>query len=370
MQQEVYLFVLIVCVGVVYCQGIPLPPTPPFNCENYYVEDLPYPNDVNKLRPHDIRVVMAMGDSMTAGFAMHATHVTDLPEGVVRLVEYRGDVYSIGGNSMQYTLANFLKLYNPSLQGSSIGWTEPLDVINPSFLDAEKARLNAAISGAKVEDLPGQVDYLVNQLQTTYANSVNYNHDWKMLTILIGANNLCIACDPGKSNTSPDFYEQQLNQTINQLYQQVPRLFINLLPMFNISQVYYWVQTSEYCKRMWNTLSTNECPCLTDDSTEQDRETINDYAAEYRQRVHDIADYWSSLGLTEFKVVVQPFTERLLILNLDFLSEADCFHPSWISDQIMAMGLWNNLLTPPSEKATNVSLTITPLCPTRDTYLQ
>jgi len=46
------------------------------------------------------------------------------------LVEYRGDVFSIGGNPGQYTLPNFLMNYNPNLIGASIGNTLPLDAVD------------------------------------------------------------------------------------------------------------------------------------------------------------------------------------------------------------------------------------------------
>lgn len=45
---------------------------------------------------------------------------------------------------------------------------------------------------AKIGDAAnGQVSYITNQLKTTYANKVDMKTSWKMMTILIGANNIC-----------------------------------------------------------------------------------------------------------------------------------------------------------------------------------
>lgn len=51
--------------------------------------------------------------------------------------------------------------------------------------------LDAGVSMAKVEDCPSQVEYLVNTLKTTYAGKVDFQTDWKLLTLFIGANNIC-----------------------------------------------------------------------------------------------------------------------------------------------------------------------------------
>lgn len=45
------------------------PPKVNFNCPKIPPSN-PEPNDATKLRPSDIKVIMALGDSVTAGFAM------------------------------------------------------------------------------------------------------------------------------------------------------------------------------------------------------------------------------------------------------------------------------------------------------------
>jgi hypothetical protein len=97
-------------------------------------------------------------------------------------------------------------------------------------------RLNSALSGGRVQDVPDMIDYVVKELKTTYAQTVDFNNDWKLATLLIGANNLCGACH-NDSGDDPDSFQTELNNVIQMMYEQIPRLRLNLLPMFNIGQV-------------------------------------------------------------------------------------------------------------------------------------
>ena len=180
--------------------------------------------------------------------------------------------------------------------------------------------LNAALSGAKIQDIPQEIDFLVQQLQTTYKDTIDFENSWKVATLLIGANNLCVACN---NNTSdfPETYGSMLNQSIAQLESSIPRVRLNLLPMFNITQVYYWSRANTYCTKIWNLF--DECPCLSGrDSTEQDRQIVNEYAVKYRQQIDEVAAYWQEKNSSTFSVTVQPFTGSLKIIN----GVSSCYH--------------------------------------------
>jgi hypothetical protein len=344
------------------------PPPPVWKCTAH--PPSPRATDARRLRPADIQAVMAVGDSMTAGFGMHSGHWS-----VNELIEYRGDVYSIGGNPGQYTIPNFLKTYNPNVQGAAIGQSVPLDavkwqnhIIQP--FDPKISHLNAAQSQARIDAVPAQVNYLVDQLKTTYKSSVDFKNDWKLLTILIGANNLCPACE-NRTDTQPDYYEAQMQSVLNQVYNSIPRVFVNIITMFNISQVWDIHMTSDYCRFMWDEVTSSECGCLTDHTTEKQRKMMDEAAVKFNQRLYKIEDEWRAKNLSEFNVVVQPFFQNLVIPGIDFVSELDCFHPSADADLGMAVSLWNNMMTPPGKKATNIPLDLPDfICPGPNDYLQ
>ena len=83
------------------------------------------PTSVHKLRPGDIQVVAALGDSVTAGVGARANSVLDI------FKEYRGVSFSVGGEKTwrEYiTLPNILELFNPNLYGQSYGITRFIDI--------------------------------------------------------------------------------------------------------------------------------------------------------------------------------------------------------------------------------------------------
>eukprot|EP00161_Ancyromonas_sigmoides_P000040 TRINITY_DN10026_c0_g5_i1.p2 TRINITY_DN10026_c0_g5~~TRINITY_DN10026_c0_g5_i1.p2 ORF type:complete len:195 (+),score=83.45 TRINITY_DN10026_c0_g5_i1:110-694(+) len=187
------------------------------------------------------------------------------------------------------------------------------------------------------------------------------------ITILIGANNLCGACK-NRSYAEPAFYEQQLELVLSKIHAQLPRSFVNVLPIFNLGQVARLAATSEYCRVVWKTILKTECMCLQGDSTPEDHAIVDARAAEFRARTLSVAAAWEAKALPDFAVRIQPFTSNLTIPSGEFVSKLDCFHPSLISNQAMSLGLWNNLM---GSKATGITPTnATFICPTEDTYLQ
>lgn len=75
------------------------------------------PVSVHQLRPGDIDVIGAIGDSLTAGNGALATNVLQV------LIENKGVSWSIGGQGTWHrflTLPNILKVFNPQLYGFSL----------------------------------------------------------------------------------------------------------------------------------------------------------------------------------------------------------------------------------------------------------
>jgi phospholipase B1 len=73
------------------------------------------------------------------------------------------------------------------------------------------------------------------------------------------------------------------------------------------------------------------------------------------QQVMQIARNWQAKKYTDFNVIYQPFSYysillasiqltdlvKLLELPINFLSDLDCFHPSLLAHQQMAIAGWN-----------------------------
>jgi phospholipase B1 len=79
---------------------------------------------------------------------------------------------------------DILRKYNPDLWGQSYG-------IGPAT-NFTVAQLNRAVPGSVASDLMSQAVELVQMLRTH--PEVNFTHDWKMINIFYGGNDLCSYC--------------------------------------------------------------------------------------------------------------------------------------------------------------------------------
>jgi phospholipase B1 len=78
------------------------------------------PTSVHDLRPDDIKVVMALGDSLTAAFGAEK-FMGDFKDWLKNLFEYRGKSFSIGADPGMVTIPNILSHYRPDVVGGSKG---------------------------------------------------------------------------------------------------------------------------------------------------------------------------------------------------------------------------------------------------------
>ncbi len=100
------------------------------------------PKSVHRLRPSDVDVVAAMGDSITAAFGAKSRNILEI------FCEFRGISWSIGGDKTLadvVTLPNILKEYNANVDGFSVKTTPPKIRI------PWRAHLNYAVSGEGVK---------------------------------------------------------------------------------------------------------------------------------------------------------------------------------------------------------------------------
>jgi len=333
-----------------------------FDCPQ--LPQAPPAKSARTLHPSNVKMIGALGDSITAAFAMH--------NGVL---EYRHDTFSIGANSSATTIVNYLKHYNPTLMGGAAKNVVPLDVTYKNktvyLMEYNNAtRLNAGISEAKAEDLFEQIDYLEWAMRHKYPTDV-FEKGFKVITIFIGANNLCISCEGNRPKSTPDGWADTMNQLVTQIYQRIPRVFLNLVSLPRIGQLYNLWQTSSYCKLFH--IGVDECPCL-GHKGETGRTNMDKNSALYNQKLAALAQTWQEKMISEknddFWVVYQPQNEDVVVSTLALLSNLDCFHPSALANELMAKALWNNMLTPQSKKLTNTTLEEVAKCATIDSILQ
>ncbi|XP_037304876.2 phospholipase B1, membrane-associated-like [Pungitius pungitius] len=307
-----------------------------FSCEDIAPSD-PQPTSVHKLRPADIKVVAALGDSATAGTGAKAKNLFDLSK------NYKGVSWSIGGdNTLETvtTLPNILKKFNPSLKGFSKGQGS----IRQAF--------NLASPGAKASDIPNQAQALIKALREN--KEVNFEMDWKIVTIFIGGNDLCNYCIE-QNNLLPMNYSQNIMLSLDMFYKEVPRLLVNLVEIWQIDMLKSVKRNTLGC----SLLQRNHCPCVINPAENSpELQEIKRINREYQAEIQHLISGNRYDGKEDFAVVLQPFLHNSFIpyvgegeVDSTFFS-LDCFHISERAHAEMAIALWNNMLEPVGQKQT------------------
>uniref|UniRef100_A0A8D2E115 Phospholipase B1, membrane-associated n=1 Tax=Sciurus vulgaris TaxID=55149 RepID=A0A8D2E115_SCIVU len=296
------------------------------------------PTSVHELRPADIKVVAALGDSLTTAMGARPSNP---------LMSWRGLSWSIGGDGAletHTTLPNILKKFNPSIFGFSTGTWE------------ETAGLNVAVEGARARDMPAQARDLVERMKTS--PEINLKKDWKLITLFIGGNDLCHYCENPEEHSTEE-YVQHIQQALDILYEELPRAFINVVEVMELTSLYQ----GQDGKCTMLLAAQSNCTCFRhsqDSLAMQELKKVNWNLQNGLSRF----SYWHRyMEREDFAVVVQPFLQNTLIppneqggTDLTFFSE-DCLYFSERSHAEMAIALWNNMLEPVGQKTTSNNFT-------------
>ncbi|XP_013799269.2 phospholipase B1, membrane-associated [Apteryx mantelli] len=303
------------------------------------------PTSVHNLRPADIQVIAALGDSLTAGNGAGSK-----PHDVLDvLTQYRGISWSVGGNeniSTVTTLANILREFNPSLRGYSIGTGRET---------TDNAAFNQAVAGDRAEHVPAQVRRLVDRMKND--TRINFQTDWKLVTLFIGGNDLCKFCsDP--VHYSPENYTHNIQIALDMLHREVPRAFVNLVSVLSIASLQeLYAEKSISCPRL---IMRSLCPCVLNyDVNSTEFNMLVSFNKKYQERTRQLVESGRYDTKEDFTVVLQPF---MMNVNVPKTQEGlpdssyfapDCFHFSQKTHSQAARALWNNMLEPVGQKTDN-----------------
>ncbi|KAM3856764.1 phospholipase B1, membrane-associated [Vipera latastei] len=300
------------------------------------------PVSVHNLRPGDIKVIGALGDSITAANGAGA-----LPNNIIDVVtQYRGLSWSVGGDkniATVTTLANIIREFNPSLVGFSIGKGKETH---------RNSHLNQAVAGADSDEIIPQVRRLIQLMKND--SKINFQEDWKLITLFIGGNDLCDYCnDPIRS--SPEYYIKSIQSALDALHKEVPHTFVNLATILDVISVRkLYQEKSIYCPRL---IMRSLCPCIfKPDDNSSEIEKLEFLNRRYQEETHRLIESGRYDTREDFTVVVQPLFEKPeMPVTPDGLPDVsyfapDCFHFSQKTHTQAARGLWNNMLEPIAEK--------------------
>uniref|UniRef100_A0A8C5JYF0 Phospholipase B1, membrane-associated n=1 Tax=Jaculus jaculus TaxID=51337 RepID=A0A8C5JYF0_JACJA len=320
----------------------------------------PFVFAVHALRPADIQVVAALGDSLTAGNGIGSQEGDFLD---VR-TQYRGLSYSGGGDKYLETVTTFpniLREFNGNLTGYAVGIGDA---------NSTNAFLNQAVPGAKAGELASQVQALVHRMKTD--SRVNFHQDWKVITVMIGGSDLCDFCLDSNLYSAANFFEH-LRNALDTLHREVPRALVNLVDFMNPSVVrQVFLKNPDKCPVKDASALCNCVLTPRDNSPELAR--LEAFTRAYQSSLLQLVESGRYDTQEDFSVVLQPF---FLNVQLPVLKDGrpdtsffapDCIHPSQKFHSQLSRALWRNMLEPLGRKTDTLDLatTITMPCPTQD----
>ena len=189
-----------------------------FFCDTNGMRSPVVPTSVHELRPGDIDIIGAIGDSLTAGNGAMATHMLEI------MTENKGVSFSIGGQGTWrtfLTVPNILKAFNPNLYGYST--TDGISTMKSS-------KFNAAEIGAMTQDVPHMTKNLIKRM--LYDPNVDIKNHWKLVTLLIGPNDLCSnICFKENPEEILKQHEANLLASLRTLKKYLPRTMVNVVAM-------------------------------------------------------------------------------------------------------------------------------------------
>eukprot|EP00002_Diphylleia_rotans_P024876 TRINITY_DN490_c0_g2_i18.p1 TRINITY_DN490_c0_g2~~TRINITY_DN490_c0_g2_i18.p1 ORF type:complete len:423 (-),score=76.78 TRINITY_DN490_c0_g2_i18:82-1350(-) len=303
---------------------------PSFSCATFTSSSRP--TSVHRVRVADVKVVAAIGDSLTAAFGAAASTIADVRE-------FRGVSWSIGGDGSlpsSVTLPNVLRKYNPNIVGFSLG------------IGSSQTHLNVAVTGAVVQDTPTQATNLVNKMRDS-REGVDFNNDWKVITYFIGANNLCRYCRDTNRDSAANF-ASNVRKALDTLA-QIPRTIVNLVGVVDVTKLKV-IEGPGYtgCDAVHQTV----CSCGTSNDAAV-RDSVSRVCTQYNNELKNIAND-ARYQRDDFTVVYQPMYENTQIPRdsagnpIREYFAPDCFHFATVTHQGVAVTLWNNMLKPNGQK--------------------
>nr|XP_033498994.1 phospholipase B1, membrane-associated-like isoform X2 [Epinephelus lanceolatus] len=196
---------------------------------------------------------------------------------------------------------------------------------------------------------------------------LNYDEDWKVVTMLIGMNDICDYCKD-KTLFSPDRFIHHMTAALNMMMDQIPRTIVNVVQILPMKPLREVQRPTLGCQ-----LQRRFCSCLVkpeENSTELTE--LLQVNLQFQSRLMKLLS-GDRFFKKDFAVVLQPYLEmagppRLPdgSMDLSFFT-ADCFHFTVKGHEELAKGLWNNMFQPDGakEKIKTFSEPVKLICPSK-----
>ncbi|KAI5090898.1 phospholipase B1, membrane-associated, partial [Silurus meridionalis] len=255
-------------------------------------------------------------------------------------------------------VSDILRLFNPDLVGPARSRT-----VHGTPAPFSDTGLNLAVTGHNTFNLPGQTRHLIDTLKTL--EDINFDEDWKLLTVLIGMNDICDYCKD-KSRFSVENFIHYMSTSLEMLMNEVPRMIVNVVQILPMEPLREVQKPTPGCL-----LQRSFCSCLVKPASDSsDLKELIEINLQFQRALEQLL-HTDRFFKSDFAVVLQPFLKhadppRLPNGKIDMsFFTLDCFHFTIKGHEELAKGLWNNMFQPEEEKflVDSFSTPIQLMCP-------
>ncbi|KAI8144894.1 hypothetical protein BJV82DRAFT_656147 [Fennellomyces sp. T-0311] len=326
------------------------------------------PSNIYNLRADDIKVIAAIGDSLSAGVAARNVNTTYVS--AEQFNEYRGISFDIGGDKGAVTLPNMINHYiaPETLIGPSLG-VRKMETCPETFfcLDAketESNNLNAALPAATSMNFTEELEYLIPKIGKTSPLA----NEWKVLSIFLGQNDLSVSCFPGY--TIFDF-ATRMKAGLTLLEENVDNVYVNLVGLIHSEEVTDITNAHPNYRKQFRDgfdVQQKECYCC-HVLGGLGKTVIGLNVPSFNLVLKGLADTFAPKGPdATFGVFYQPLNVELSSVPYTAFSNLDGFHLNENGHQFFAKFLWNKMHMSSEEKQVPVKYdeNYPVVCPTPD----
>lgn len=157
-----------------------------------------------------------------------------------------------------------------------------------------------------------ELDYLEQQL---VEKNIDMANAWKVLTLFIGANDLCVACKMQKRFDSTEFGEYY-RRVMTEIRDRFPRTLVNVVELFNVSAIYRATENEAFCNEV-HRLVFIECDCAfgPESVTKPYRDMMDQMAQSYNQQIRAVVKEFSVERNDSFAIALHSFTRELNVTS-------------------------------------------------------
>ena len=117
-------------------------------------------------------------------------------------------------------------------------------------------------------------------------SGIEMESTWKVMTLFIGSNDICVACHL-EMELDGDEFGEYLTAILNKVRDRIPRVLVNVVELFQVSPIYELTENVTYCRHV-HSLIFPECFCAFGPTAGYFRQRMDTMVDIYNKKVREV----------------------------------------------------------------------------------